>query len=188
MCRCVFAIKPKLAGGPANVTRNVVFHEVLEGVNQPVPAVQTPSAAEARPAAVQEVEDISEWNDYDAVEAEMEHELDEDLVTEEMPLSQEETRRRVEAGRKTPATRQRRPSAQSPAAAPVPEYEPSCEYERIKFDTVAAFRMKYHETFGVPWGLQNGLLEHTLFQPDIEEEEEEEMAAASEESREEEQQ
>lgn len=187
MCRCVFAIKPKLAGGPANVTRNVVFHEVLEGVSQPVPAVQTPSVAEARPAAVQEVEDISEWNDYDAIEAEMEHELDEDAVTEEMPLSQEETRRRVEAGRKTPATRQRRPSAQSLAAAPpVPEYEPSCEYERIRDDNVAEFRSKYLETFGVPWGQQNGLLEQTLFQPDIEEGEDE-MAAASVESGEEEQ-
>ena len=65
---------PTLAGGPANVTRNIVFQEVLEGVRQAVPVSETTTTAS------QEVEDITDWIDYEAIEVEMENTLDEDAV------------------------------------------------------------------------------------------------------------
>ena len=164
MCRCVFAVKPKLAGGPANVTRNVVFHEVLEGVNQPVPAAQALPSTEAGPSAVQEVEDISEWIDYDAIEAEMLSELDVDLVTEEMPISQEETRRRVEARERTPAVRQRQQPARqvSPQRVQFAELEPSCPYERCRDDIIADKKRFYEECFGVPYDSRTGIISQML--------------------------
>ena len=63
----MFAIKPIPAENPANVTRNIVFQEVLDGVRQAVEVSVTPTAVS------QEVEDITEWNDYEAIEVEMEN-------------------------------------------------------------------------------------------------------------------
>ena len=169
--RCVVALKP---GEVGNSTRNVVFQEVLEGV-------QPPKAAEVEVEAgpTQQVEDITQWLDYDAVEVEMEETFNEEMMEEAGADDQEETRRRVDARRRLPTTVGRQPRRRSDdiekaSTASVPEYEPSCEYECIR-DQIRADKERMYETiFGVPYprGQQSGLLEQILYQPDLGEEEE----------------
>ena len=145
--RCVFAFKPILPAGPANVTRNIVFQEVLEGV-RPALTVTCPAAA----TATKEVDDITNWTDYDAIEVEMEHALDEDVIAEEGPISADETRRRVEARQKVP-TRVQRPDEQSndqcpPATGPIIGDEPLCEYEQIRESNIDERDALFYATFG----------------------------------------
>jgi len=171
--RCVVALKH---GEVLNCTRNVVFHEVLEGVQPPKPA-----EVEVEAGPTQEVEDITQWLDYDAVEVEMEETFNEETMEEAGADDQEETRRRVDARRRLSTTVGRQPRRRSDdieeaSTASVPQYEPSCEYEYIRDLTVADRDRLYEATFGVPYprGQQNGLLAQTLCQPDLGEEEEEE--------------
>ena len=170
--RCVVALKH---GEVLNCTRNVVFYEVLEGVQPPKPA-----EVEVEAGPTQEVEDITQWLDYDAVEGEMEETFNEETIEEAGADDQEETRRRVDARRRLPTTVGRQPRRRSDdieeaSTASVPQYEPSCEYEYIRDLTVADRDRLYEATFGVPYprGQQNGLLAQTLCQPDLGEEEEE---------------
>ena len=143
--RCVFAFKPTPARGPVNVTRNVVFQEVLEGVRQAVPASDPPPAP-----TTTEVDDITDWTDYEAIEVEMEHALDEDAVAEEGPTSAEETRRRVEARKWTPPIRQKQPrrDVEEVSLPTMTRGEPCCEYERIKYDNEDEINAMFYETFG----------------------------------------
>ena len=162
---------PTLAGGPANVTRNIVFQEVLEGVRQAVPVSETPTAAS------QEVEDITDWTDYEAIEVEMENTLDEDAVAEEGPISQEETRRRVEARRRVPPTRQKQPRREVSPPGSWPEVdEPLCEYEKIRECTIKEIEAKFYEEFGYhireARSTVRGVLGHEEVDSDTEEEEE----------------
>merc|ERR1712001_583148 len=123
--------------------------EVLEGVQPPKPA-----EVEVEAGPTQEVEDITQWLDYDAVEVEMEETFNEETM--------EETRRRVDARRRLPTTVGRQPRRRSDdieeaSTASVPQYEPSCEYEYIRDLTVADRDRLYEATFGVPYprGQQN---------------------------------
>ena len=176
--RCVVAIKQ---GEVANCTRNVVFQEVLEGVQPPKQA-----EVEVEVGPTQEVEDITQWLDYDAVEVEMEETFNEETMEEAGADDREETRRRVDARRRLPTTVGRQPRRrgddieEASTAASVPPYEPSCEYEYIRDLTVAERDRLYEATFGVPYprGQQNGLLAQTLFQPDMGEEEKNEEVGA----------
>ena len=169
--RCVVALKP---GEVGNSTRNVVFQEVLEGV-QPPRLVEV--EVEAGPP--QEVEDITQWLDYDAVEVEMEETFNEETMEEAGADDQEEARRRVDARRRLPTTvgrqsRRRSDGIEEASSASVPEYEPCCEYERIRDQIKADCERMYEVTFGVPYprGQQSGMLEQILHQPDLGEEEE----------------
>ena len=162
---------PTLAGGPANVTRNIVFQEVLEGVRQAVPVSETPTAAS------QEVEDITNWTDYEAIEVEMENTLDEDAVAEEGPLSQEETRRRVEARKKAPSSNQKQPRREvSPPRAWLEADEPLSEYEKIREGNIREFDALFYERFGYHRRDGHGILAELLGQEEedseIDEEEE----------------
>ena len=170
--RCVVALKP---GEVANSTRNVVFQEVLEGVQPPRPA-----EVEVEVGPTQEVEDITQWLDYDAVEVEMEETFNEETMEEAGGDDQEEARRRVDARRRLPTTvgrqsRRRSDGIEEASTASVPEYEPCCEYERIRDRIKADCERVYETTFGVPYprGQQSGMLEQILHQPDLGEEEEE---------------
>ena len=171
--RCVVALKPGEAG---NSTRNVVFQEVLEGVQPPRPA-----EVEVEVGPTQEVEDITQWLDYDAVEVEMEETFNEETMEEAGGDDQEEARRRVDARRRLPTTVGRQPRRRSiddieeASTASVPEYEPCCEYERIRDQIKGDCERMYETTFGVPYprGQQSGMLEQILLQPDLGEEEEE---------------
>merc|ERR1712141_139097 len=145
--------------------------------------VQPPKPAEVEVEAgpTQEVEDITQWLDYDAVEVEMAETFNEETMEEAGADDQEETRRRVDARRRLPTTVGRQPRRRSDdieeaSTASVPQYEPSCEYEYIRDLTVADRDRLYEATFGVPYprSQQNGLLAQTLCQPDLGEEEEEE--------------
>ena len=175
-CRCVFALRPDDSGQDPNVTRNVVFQEVLEGVQPPRPA-----EVEVEVGPTQEVEDITQWLDYDAVEVEMEETFNEETMEEAGGDDQEEARRRVDARRRLPTTVGRQPRRRSiddieeASTASVPEYEPCCEYERIRDRIKADCERVYETTFGVPYprGQQSGMLEQILLQPDLGEEEEE---------------
>ena len=169
--RCVVALKP---GEVGNSTRNVVFQEVLEGV-QPPRLVEV--EVEAGPP--QEVEDITQWLDYDAVEVEMEETFNEETMEEAGADDQEEARRRVDARRRLPTTvgrqsRRRSDGIEEASSASVPEYEPCCEYERIRDQIKADCERMYEVIFGVPYprGQQSGMLEQILHQPDLGEEEE----------------
>jgi hypothetical protein len=170
----VVAIKQ---GEVANCTRNVVFQEVLEGVQPPKPA-----EVEVGVGPTQEVEDITQWLDYDAVEVEMEETFNEETMEEAGADDQEETRRRVNARRRLPTTVGRQPRRRDDdideaSTASVPQNEPCCEYERIRDMTVEERDRLYEAIFGVPYprGQQNGLFRQTLFQPDMGEEENEEV-------------
>ena len=163
---------PTLDGGPFNVTRNIVFQEVLEGVRQAVPVSETPTAA-----SHQEVEDITDWIDYEAIEVEMENTLDEDAVAEEGPISQEETRRRVEARRRVPPTRQKQPRREVSPPGSWPEVdEPLCEYEKIRELRIEEIEAKFYEEFGYhireARSTVRGVLGHEEVDSDTEEEEE----------------
>ena len=159
LCRCVFAIKPIPAENPANVTRNIVFQEVLDGVRQAVPVSVTPTAA------TQEVEDITEWNDYEAIEVEMENTLDEDAVAEEGPLSQEETRQRVKARRKAPSSNQRQLRRDvSPPRVWLEADEPLSEYEEIRESNIREREALFYEQFGYHLRDERGILAETLGQ------------------------
>ena len=103
--RCVVALKP---GEVGNSTRNVVFQEVLEGVQPPRPA-----EVEVEVGPTQEVEDITQWLDYDAVEVEMEETFNEETMEEAGADDQEEARRRVDARRRLPTTVGRQPRRSS---------------------------------------------------------------------------
>ena len=169
--RCVVALKP---GEVGNSTRNVVFQEVLEGVQPPRLA-----EVEVEVGPTQEVEDITQWLDYDAVEVEMEETFNEETMEEAGADDQEETRRRVDARRRLPTTvgrqsRRRSDGIEEASSASVPEYEPCCEYERIRDQIKADCERMYEVIFGVPYprGQQSGMLEQILHQPDLGEEEE----------------
>ena len=169
--RCVVALKP---GEVGNSTRNVVFQEVLEGVQPPRLA-----EVEVEVGPTQEVEDITQWLDYDAVEVEMEETFNEETMEEAGADDQEETRRRVDARRRLPTTvgrqsRRRSDGIEEASSASVPEYEPCCEYERIRDQIKADCERMYEVTFGVPYprGQQSGMLEQILHQPDLGKEEE----------------
>ena len=170
--RCVVALKP---GEVGNSTRNVVFQEVLEGVQPPRLA-----EVEVEVGPTQEVEDITQWLDYDAVEVEMEETFNEETMEEAGADDQEEARRRVDARRRLPTTVGRQSRRRSiddieeASSASVPEYEPCCEYERIRDQIKADCERMYEVTFGVPYprGQQSGMLEQILHQPDLGEEEE----------------
>ena len=169
--RCVVALKP---GEVGNSTRNVVFQEVLEGVQPPRPA-----EVEVEAGPTQEVEDITQWLDYDAVEVEMEETFNEETMEEAGADDQEEARRRVDARRRLPTTvgrqsRRRSDGIEEASSATVPEYEPCCEYERIRDQIKADCERMYEVIFGVPYprGQQSGMLEQILHQPDLGEEEE----------------
>ena len=58
--RCVFAIPPTVPGQPTNMTRNVVYKEVLTGIQPAEP--EQPGGD----GPTIEVSDIAEWLDYDA--------------------------------------------------------------------------------------------------------------------------
>ena len=168
--RCVVALKP---GEVGNSTRNVVFQEVLEGVQPPRLA-----EVEVEVGPTQEVEDITQWLDYDAVEVEMEETFNEETMEEAGADDQEEARRRVDARRRLPTTvgrqsRRRSDGIEEASSASVPEYEPCCEYERIRDQIKADCERMYEVTFGVPYprGQQSGMLEQILHQPDLGEEE-----------------
>ena len=168
--RCVVALKP---GEVGNSTRNVVFQEVLEGVQPPRLA-----EVEVEVGPTQEVEDITQWLDYDAVEVEMEETFNEETMEEAGADDQEEARRRVDARRRLSTTvgrqsRRRSDGIEEASSASVPEYEPCCEYERIRDQIKADCERMYEVTFGVPYprGQQSGMLEQILHQPDLGEEE-----------------
>ena len=167
----MFAIMPTPAGGPTNVTRNIVFQEVLEGVRQAVPVSETPATT------TKEVEDITDWIDYEAIEVEMENTLDEDAVTEEGPISQEETQRRVEARRRVPPTKQKQPRREvSPPRAWLEADEPLSEYEKIREGNIREFDALFYERFGYHRRDGHGILAELLGQEEedseIDEEEE----------------
>ena len=134
---------PTPAGSPANVTRNIVFQEVLEGVRQAVPVSETPATT------TKEVEDITDWIDYEAIEVEMENTLDEDAVAEEGPISQAETQRRVEARRRVPPTKQKQPRREVSTPRAWPEVdEPLCEYEKIRQCNMEEINTAFYQQFG----------------------------------------
>ena len=140
-------------------------------MRQAVPVSETPTAAS------QEVEDITDWIDYEAIEVEMENILDEDAVTEQGPISQEETRRRVEARRKAPPTRQKQPRREVSPPGPWPEVdEPLCEYEKIRECNIEEIDAKFYEEFGYhireARSTVRGVLGHEEIDSDTEEEEE----------------
>ena len=135
------------------MTRNVVFHEVLQGVQ--APAVPT-SATETGDVQV-EVEDISQWLDYEAIEAEMLSEMDMNVVMEEPPISKEEVLRRVEARQKAPVKKQRQPGTVF-----MPQVDPPCPYERCRDDIVADKKDFYRQVFGVPYDSQTGIIAQML--------------------------
>jgi len=177
MQRCIFAIKSSTPGEPASTTRNVVFKEVLEGV-QP-----TKSSVEVQTEDTQEVDDVTEWTDYDAIEVEMEDAFNEDEVAETGPDSKEEAQRRVEARRRIPpAKRGGKPTERSipPPQENIPsrlDYGPPSEYERIRDCNVEEMNQLFLETFGYPLEHGHGIISQLLGQQegDSDDNEEEEQ-------------
>ena len=89
--RCVFALRPDTSEQDPNVTRNVVFQEVLTGIRQEAPAPP-------EEAVLHEVDDIDQqWFDYDTMDVEGEDMIHEEALTERGPDAKDEVRRRVAA-------------------------------------------------------------------------------------------
>ena len=160
--RCVFALRPAAPAQPDNVTRNVVFQEVLTGIRPPKPVTH-----ETGP--VQEVEDITEWLEFDAIEVEDEELIDEDAITEEGPTEEADIRRRVEARKRKPSQPQQRPKVRLdlPAQENIPsrlDYGPLSEYERIRDCIVEERDQLFLETFGFPLNQRHAVIGQLLGQ------------------------
>ena len=141
-----------------------MFKEVLEGV-QP-----TKSSVEVQSGVTQEVEDITEWTDYDAIEVEMEGAFNEDAVAETGPESREEERRRVEARRRIPPakrgvklTEKSNPSAQENIPGRL-DCGPLSEYERIRDCNVEERDQLFLEIFGYPLDQRHAVIGQLLGQ------------------------
>ena len=152
--RCTFAINP-ISGEPYNKTRNVVYKEVLEPnleERELVPfEVTNPE---------EEVEDISRWLDYDAIEAEFEFEFEGDTNIEEAQPVQADIRRRLNKVRKTPIRLNKKTPRRAVPLPPINvtsiDYSSMCEYERIREDNIAERNAEYLRIFGEPWDDSKG--------------------------------
>ena len=136
------------------MTRNVVFKEVLTGIQPAEP--EQPS----RDGPIHEVSDIAEWLDYDTVEVEAEEEINEEAIMEASPIQPEETRRRVQARERQPVHRQRsrmEEIAQS-MVTPSTDNEPKCEYEKIREWIDKDKKEFFLETFGFPYDPHRSVL------------------------------
>ena len=141
-----------------------MFQEVLEGV-QP-----TKSIAEVQTEETREVDDISEWTDYDAIEVEMEAEFNEDTIAETGPDSKEEGQRRVEARRRIPPTKKGGKLKERSTLATegnIPsrlDYGPLSEYERIRDCNVEERDQLFLEIFGFPLNQRHAVIGELLGQ------------------------
>ena len=170
--RCVFAIPPTLPGQPANMTRNVVYKEVLTGIQPAEP--EQPSGD----GPIHEVSDIAEWLDYDTAEVEGEEEINDEAITEASLIQPEETRQRVQARERQPVHRQRShmdETAQS-MVTPSTNTEPLCEYEKIRECNIQEIDARFYEEFGYhireARSTARGVLGHEEVDSDTEGEEE----------------
>ena len=103
----MFALRPDTSDQDPNVTRNVVFQEVLTGIRQEAPA---PPVEAVR----HEVDDIDQqWFDYDTMDVEGEDMIHEDVLTEGGPDGQDEVRRRVAARKRQPTKRSQKQREQA---------------------------------------------------------------------------
>ena len=141
-----------------------MFKEVLEGV-QP-----TKSSVDVQTGVAREVEDITEWTDYDAIEVEMEVAFNEDAVAENGPESREEERRRVEARRRIPPAK-RGIKLTEKSILPAQEnilgrldYGPPSEYERIRDCNVEERDQLFLEIFGYPLDQRHAVISQLLGQ------------------------
>ena len=168
----MFALRPDTSDQDPNVTRNVVFQEVLTGIRQEAPAPPVE-------AVLHEVDDIDQqWFDYDTMDVEGEDMIHEDVLTEGGPDGQDEVRRRVAARKRQPTKRsqKQREQASWPTTEPVIGDEPLCEYEQIRQSNIRERDALFYETFG--YHLRDGpsMLAELLGQEegdsDIDEEEE----------------
>ena len=171
-CRCVFALRPDDSGQDPNVTRNVVFQEVLTGIRQEAPLLP-------EVGAVYEVDDIGQqWFDYETMDVEDEDMINEEALTERGPDAQDDVRRRVAARKRQPTKRsqKQREQASWPTTEPVIGDEQLCEYEQIRESNIRERDALFYETFG--YHLRDGpsMLAELLGQEegdsDIDEEEE----------------
>ena len=141
-----------------------MFKEVLEGV-QP-----TKASVEVQTEETREVDDITEWTDYDAIEVEMEGELNEDTIAETGPDSKEEAQRRIEARKRIPpAKRGSKLTERSILSAGeyIPsrlDYGPLSEYERIRDCIVEERDQLFLETFGFPLNQRRAVIGQLLGQ------------------------
>ena len=153
--RCVFAIPPTVPGQPTNITRNVVYKEVLTGI-QPVEPEQP-----GGDGPTIEVSDIAEWLDYDTAEVEGEEELNDEAIMEASPIQPEETRRRVQARERQPVLRQKS-HMEEIAQSMVTDNEPVCEYEKIREWIDKDKKEFFLETFGFPYDQNRSVLTQLL--------------------------
>ena len=171
-CRCVFAFRPDASGQDPNVTRNVVFQEVLTGIRQEAPALP-----EVGPA--HEVDDIDQqWLDYDTMDVEDEDLINEEVLSEAGPDAQDDVRRRVAARKRQPAERnqkQQRGSASLPTTDPVIGDEPLCEYEQIRESNIRERDALFYEKFGYHLRDGHGILTELLGQEEGDSDEEEQV-------------
>ena len=143
-CRCVFAIPSTEPGQPANMTKNIVFKEVLTGILPAEP--EQPSGD----GSIHEVSDIAEWLDYDTTEIEGEEEINDEAIMEASPIQPEETRKRLQARMRQPVHRQRSriDEIAESMVTPSTDNEPLCEYEKIRECNIQEIDAKFYEEFG----------------------------------------
>jgi hypothetical protein len=145
---CTFAIKAK-AGQPHNITRNVVFQEVLLSNSwEPPITVGQPVGP------VLESDDMEYWNDYGAIEADFETEFTtEEALEEAGPPLPAEVRRRVAAKNPEAKKRPAKPTAEAECYDPptVPVYVPECEYEEIRERNIDQKKTEFERIFGYPY-------------------------------------
>ena len=108
----------------------------------------------------EEVEDISRWLDYDAIEAEFEFEFEGDTNIEEAQPVQADIRRRLNKVRKTPIRLNKKTPRHAVPLPPINvtsiDYSSMCEYERIREDNIAERNAEYLRIFGEPWDDSKG--------------------------------
>ena len=156
----MFALRPDASGQDPNVTRNVVFQEVLAGIRQEAPPL--PEAG-----AVHEVDDIGQqWLDYDTMDVEDEDIINEEALTEGGPDAPDDVRRRVATRKRQPIKRsqKQREEESLPTAGPVIGGEPLSEYEEIRESNIREREALFYEQFGYHLRDERGILAETLGQ------------------------
>merc|ERR1711867_182907 len=83
-----------------------------------------------------EVEDITTWLDYDAIEAEFEFEFESEITIEESQPIQADMRQRLGRVKRRPGRLTKKAPRKAVAPPPIDqsyvEYVPMCEYERME--------------------------------------------------------
>ena len=183
--QCWYAIRAAVVGKPYNITTNVVYREVLQDTysNQQDEMIEPELIAEQDVSTtLPEVEDISAWTDYEAVETSFDADLEPDLEEFGTPQQAVEFRRRISRPQPVPLScslpegmspppSSAMPMGQRPMEPlpPLPEM-PASAYELLREANIEEFNSQWLQSFGCPFNRDTSCLASYAVIPGYEEE------------------